>query len=139
MAGVVKTNTIRSWGQIIVFRGLQTDHLPHLAESFLQISHNQLTIRAEAVAPTLTDGLRLFFNYGDVKYVSVKGGETVTLPVSVKYPWLVDISPDRTEGLVCANTTSQAACQLWAVPLLGGSARRLGNRLVQLQGSAWSP
>ena len=100
--------------------------------------------RQKTWGPLLTDGLRLFFNsegpvHWEVNHVSVKGGETVALSIAVKYPWLVDISPDRTEGLVCANTTSQAACELWAVPLLGGSARRLGNLLVQLQGSAWSP
>ena len=93
--------------------------------------------------PPLTDGSRLFFNShftaGQVYQVSVNGGEAVALPLPVKDALIVDISPSRTEWLLCQYTASSSACDLWVAPLLGGSARRLGDLVAQNGTAAWSP
>jgi Tol biopolymer transport system component len=90
--------------------------------------------------PLFTDGSRVFFNSGNEAYqVSVKGGESVPLPLSVKDAFLVDISPDRTELLLCRYGDTPAPCELWVAPLLGGSARRLGDLVAQGGAAAWSP
>jgi Tol biopolymer transport system component len=54
---------------------------------------------------------------------------------------VVDVSPDRTELLLCraVELDSVTACELWAAPLLGGSARRLGDLVAQGGAAAWSP
>jgi eukaryotic-like serine/threonine-protein kinase len=100
--------------------------------------------------PLLTDGSRLFFNSdvtGHGAYqVSVKGGESVALPLpiknasaAVKNVWLEDISPDRTELLLSRCTVTLADCELWIAPLLGDPARRLGDLLALNGAGAWSP
>jgi len=70
-----------------------------------------------------------------VGQVSVKGGEAVALPLPVKDAALVDISSDRTEMLLCRGDP----CELWVAPLLGGSARRLGDLVAQNGAAVWSP
>jgi eukaryotic-like serine/threonine-protein kinase len=96
-------------------------------------------------SPLLTDGARLFFtgNANDAYQVSVKGGElAVPLPLPVKNAHLLDISPDRTQWLLGRPLTkySKAYYELWAAPLLGGSARRLGGLIADARVSAaWSP
>ena len=93
--------------------------------------------------PLLTDGSRLFFNSGstatEAYQVSVKGGESVALPVPMKDAITVDISSDRTELLLCRHPSFFAPCELWAAPLLGGPARRLGDLAAQNAAAAWSP
>ena len=93
--------------------------------------------------PLLTDGSRLFFNSGtganQPRQASVKGGESVALPVPLKNAFLQDISPDRTELLLCRSMAFFAPCDLWVAPLLGGSGRRLGNLVAQNGAAAWSP
>jgi serine/threonine protein kinase/Tol biopolymer transport system component len=93
--------------------------------------------------PLLTDGSRLFFNSGstatEAYQVSVKGGESVALPVPMKDAIMVDISADRTELLLCRHPSFFAPCELWAAPLLGGPARRLGDLAAQNAAAAWSP
>ena len=93
--------------------------------------------------PLLTDGSRLFFNSDaaatEAYQVSVKGGESVALPVPLKDAATVDISPDRSELLLCRHPTYFAPCDLWVAPLLGNPARRLGELAAQYGAAAWSP
>jgi serine/threonine protein kinase/Tol biopolymer transport system component len=98
--------------------------------------------------PWLTDGSRLFFRSAsaagmETDWVSVNGGESLALPLPVKDAYMVDISPDRTESLLCrAGDIDGTACELWVAPLLGGSARRLGELTASVAGfgaAAWSP
>jgi len=93
--------------------------------------------------PLLTDGTRVFFNSGsyedEVYQVSVKGGESLVLPLPVKDAGLVDISLDRTEWLLCPNVALAKPGALWRAPLLGGSPRRLGDLATQYGAAAWSP
>jgi serine/threonine protein kinase/Tol biopolymer transport system component len=93
----------------------------------------------------LTDGSRVFFSSvsaagTETNQVSVKGGESIALPLPVKDAFLVDISPDRTELLLGRQKKSDVTLsELWVAPLLGGSARRLGDLAAQNAAAAWSP
>ncbi len=90
-----------------------------------------------------TDGSRLYFNefasagWG-VAQVSASGGEVAHVAVPVPTMALLDISPDGATLLV-ADELGQTAFRgsLWAVPVLGGSPRRLGEAAGQ--DAAWSP
>jgi hypothetical protein len=88
-------------------------------------------------APMLTDGTRLLFNLaGEPRQVSVKGGEAVPLSLPMQNAWLADISPDRSEFLMYRYHDAEGdrfRYELWRVPLLGGSPRRLGNFFVTTQ------
>jgi eukaryotic-like serine/threonine-protein kinase len=90
-----------------------------------------------------TDGARLFFNEflasGPViAQVSSSGGEVALVPIPAPTMRLLGVSPDGATLLV-ADEVGQTAFQgsLWAVPVLGGSPRRLGEAIGQA--SAWSP
>jgi Tol biopolymer transport system component len=93
--------------------------------------------------PLLTDGSRIFFNSAsvaaEVYQVSAKGGESLVLPLPVKDAGLVDISPDRTEWLLCTNVGVGKPGALWRAPLLGGSPRRVGDLVIRWDAAAWSP
>jgi Tol biopolymer transport system component len=53
---------------------------------------------------------------------------------------LEDISPNRTELLLFRQTdVSGEHGEFWVAPLLGGSAQRLGNLVVQGGAAGWSP
>jgi Tol biopolymer transport system component len=93
------------------------------------------------VCPLLTDGSRLFFCTDDnvpAYQVSVNGGEPVPFVLQTKTDsYLMDISPDRTEFLVC-RSVKDYICELWAEPMVSGSARRLGDIVARLY-AVWSP
>ena len=104
-----------------------------------QITHDNLP----KLYPPITDGSRLFISPGTFRpayQVSVKGGESIPLTLQTgSAVQLLDIAPDRSEFLVCKDTGG-THCELWAEPMLGGAARRLGN----LESSppptgSWSP
>jgi serine/threonine protein kinase/Tol biopolymer transport system component len=91
--------------------------------------------------PFISDGRRLFLlqDDGPAYQVSVNGGESVLLNLQVaKDAHPIDISPDRTEFLVC-KLASFGHCELWVEPVLGGPPRRLGNLVTNYGGAAWSP
>jgi eukaryotic-like serine/threonine-protein kinase len=90
-----------------------------------------------------TDGARLYFNEfnsggGNITQVSAAGGEVAHVPVPAPTMVLLAVSPDGATLLV-ADEVGQTAFNgpLWAVPALGGSARRLGEAIGQA--AAWSP
>jgi eukaryotic-like serine/threonine-protein kinase len=90
----------------------------------------------------VTDGSRVYFEESvaggwGVSQVSAVGGETV--PVSVPFPnaGLLGISADHSELLVLKPIGDEQASQLWAVPVLGGTPRRLGN--IFAHDANWSP
>lgn len=100
--------------------------------------------------PLLTDGLRLYFGEGTVNHriltqVSVSGGETSPLSNDLETPYLMDISPSRSELLVgsfgrrtdktIASTTPNGA--LWVLPLPTGALRRASEVLAD--DTTWSP
>ena len=90
-----------------------------------------------------TDGARLYF--GDVTsggqviaQVSASGGEVAHVQVPAPTMSLLAVSPDGASLLV-ADEVGQTAFRgpLWAVPVLGGSPRRLGETAGQA--AAYSP
>jgi serine/threonine protein kinase/Tol biopolymer transport system component len=107
----------------------------------------QLTNDGREKRPGLfTDGSRVFFmsdSAAGIEFhqVAVKeGGESITLPLPVKRAYLVDISPDRTELLLCRYANPDGtSCELWLAPLIGGAARRLGDLMAHNAAAAWSP
>ena len=90
-----------------------------------------------------TDGARLFFNEHlasgfVIAQVSISGGEVAQVSVPAPTMSLLAVSPDGATLLV-ADEVGQTAFQgsLCAVPVLGGSPRRLGEAAGQA--AAWSP
>jgi eukaryotic-like serine/threonine-protein kinase len=91
----------------------------------------------------VTDGARLYFaefvaDHGVLAQVSTGGGEVVSIPTPLQNVYVEDISPDHTELLVRNTAGPQMAPgALWAVPILGGSPRRLAS--IEGAAAAWSP
>jgi DNA-binding winged helix-turn-helix (wHTH) protein/Tol biopolymer transport system component len=109
-----------------------------LPQTFVQITHDG----RNKSGPIVTDGTRLYFNEtvdGEHRpsEVLVSGGETAAIPTSLHNLFVSDISPDDSELLGAAADAGEAGDQLWAVPLLGGSPRRIGG--LRGRDPAWSP
>ncbi len=109
-----------------------------------QITHDGLpkTFGGQLTATVLTDGPRLFVQesvggHFVVAQVSASGGETVPIPTPFQNVGLDNISPDKSELLIGTFTGVELEQPLWAVPVLGGSPRRLGN-VVATDGT-WMP
>ena len=80
----------------------------------------------------VTDGPRLYFEESvaggwGIAEVSAVGGETVPIPTPFPNAALLGISADRSELLVQSMMANEQESQLWAVPVLGGTPRRLGD------------
>jgi serine/threonine protein kinase/Tol biopolymer transport system component len=94
------------------------------------------------VAPTvLTDGPRLYVQENlngrfIVAQVSTNGGESV--PINTPFPnvSLASLSPDKSELMVGSFTGTEMDQPLWAIPLPGGSPRRLTD--VSGQDVTWT-
>ncbi len=113
---------------------------PERMLSFVQLTSDGQT----KVGPLLTDGSRIYFSEvlpsgWILSQVSVRGGQTISIPTSLSDPRPVDISPDRTELLVLSVKGPMAkelrGMELWVVPVAGGSARPVGNVLAR--DAAW--
>ncbi len=109
-----------------------------------QITHDGLpkTFSGQVTATVLTDGPRLFVQesvggHFVVTQVSASGGETVPVPTPFQNVALDNISPDKSELLIGTFTGTELELPLWAVPVLGGSPRRLGS-VVATDGT-WMP
>ncbi len=88
-----------------------------------------------------TDGARLYFNEyraGRIAQVASSGGEVAPVDTPAPTMTLLAVSPDGGTLLV-ADEVGQTAFRgpLWALPVLGGSPRRLGDAAGQA--AAWSP
>lgn len=88
-----------------------------------------------------TDGSRIFLTMGesggeDTAAIPVEGGEAarMTMPAADMVP--VDLAPDGSSFLVVDGTGYPATGPLWSLPVLGGSARRLGDATGHA--GAWS-
>jgi eukaryotic-like serine/threonine-protein kinase len=93
-----------------------------------------------------TDGSRLYL--GIVKpgtssasvgttQVSISGGDLVRIPAVSNTILPLDVSEDGADLLVKDNQGTDFTGQLWRLPILGGSPRRLGALVGQ--DAAWSP
>jgi hypothetical protein len=95
-----------------------------------------------AMEMIVTDGSRLYFEESiaggwGIAQVSVVGGDTVTVPTPFPNAALLGISSDRSELLVQSIAANEQEPQLLAVPVLGGTPRRLDN--VRAHDGNWSP
>jgi eukaryotic-like serine/threonine-protein kinase len=107
--------------------------------------YTQLTNDAAPKWMAGTDGSRLYLEeqgHGlfswPIAQVSVAGGEVA--PISTPSPDtdLLRVSPDGADLLVRGiNGPATLVAPLWVLPVLGGSARRLGNTVGN--DAAWSP
>ena len=109
-----------------------------------QITHDGLPkeFHGQVGSIVLTDGPRLFVQESVggrfvVAQVSASGGETVPIATPFQNVALDNISADKSELLIGTFTGIQMDQPLWALPIPGGSPRRLGN-LVATDG-AWMP
>jgi len=89
-----------------------------------------------------TDGARLFFNEvrssgSVIAQVSSTGGEVAQVSIPAPTMSLLAVSPDGATLLVADEVGTAFHGPLWGVPVLGGSARRLGEAAGQA--AAWSP
>ncbi len=103
----------------------------------------QITNTNRPKSGLLTDGSRIYFIDGQsgLAQTSVSGGETVSIPNSLSdVPGIMgifDISPDGASLLMGVAPGTVLDGSLWTVPVLGGTARRLGN--LEGHSGAWSP
>ena len=89
-----------------------------------------------------TDGERLYFEDNasagpGIAQVSGSGGEVTRVPIPAPTMRLLTVSPDGARLLVADEVGTVFNGPLWALPVLGGSPRRLGEAVGQ--GAAWSP
>ncbi len=97
----------------------------------------QVTRDGEVKSGAATDGARLYFSKGGQIYqVSKAGGEIVPIQQSIPDIFPVDISGDRSQLLVLSNSFVPEGGAAWTLPVLGGTARRLGN--VVATDASWS-
>jgi DNA-binding winged helix-turn-helix (wHTH) protein/Tol biopolymer transport system component len=87
-----------------------------------------------------TDGSRVYFTQASpltVKQVGANGGEIAGVPMNVQAAEmeLSDVSPDGANALVWTTEAGHLSNTMWVAPLLGGSAKRLGDG----QNEAFSP
>jgi len=109
-----------------------------------QITHDGLpkVFGGQVVSIVLTDGPRLFIQESTgghfvVAQVSASGGETVPISTPFQNVALDNISPDKSQLLIGTFTGIEMEQPLWALPVLGGSPRRLGN--VYATDGTWMP
>jgi Tol biopolymer transport system component/predicted Ser/Thr protein kinase len=82
-----------------------------------------------------TDGARVYFSdlvegHGVPMTVAAGGGDAVMIPTSLKDVWVRVVAPDASELTVASSAPGGRHATVWRVPVLGGSARRVGNLVV---------
>jgi eukaryotic-like serine/threonine-protein kinase len=111
------------------------------ATNYVQLTHDGLP-----KALVGTDGSRLYLGfartitYSDsngIMQMSVSGGDPVPIPAASTAILPLNVSPDGAEILVKDNQGTDYRGELWKLPILGGSPRRLGGLVGQ--DAAWSP
>ena len=100
---------------------------PPRITGYTQITHDG---RSKFLAGT--DGTRLYFTQyspDEIEQVGVNGGEIARVPINVAATsmMMLDISPDGSNGLIETQEAGHVANPIWVAPLLGGSAKRLGD------------
>ena len=101
----------------------------------------QLTDDAHPKTLVGTDGARVYLQEDEsssyrMAQVSAAGGDVAPLPAPSRRMFLLSVSPDGSNLLV-ADLVLFGEGQLWALPVLGGPARRLADTMGH--GGAWSP
>ena len=109
---------------------------PPRVTGYTPITHDgqQKSFLGQTTATVLSDGPRLFIQENVngrfvIAQVSASGGETVPIPTPFANVCPLNISPDKSELLVASFTGAELDQQLWALPVLGGSPRRVSDLL----------
>jgi eukaryotic-like serine/threonine-protein kinase len=101
----------------------------------------QLTFSGERKdGPLITDGTRLYFQSGGHPVeMSVNGGPTAPLRVSISGMRMLDISPDASEMLALKPDQNDEGGRgtIWSVPVLGGYPKMVGTHMAV--DAHWSP
>ncbi len=101
----------------------------------------QLTFSGETKSPSIfTDGSRIYFSSGAIPMeMSVKGGAAAPLRAAIGTMSILDISPDGSEFLLLQSDLNDETQRgtIWTMPVLGGTAKRLGN--ITGRGASYSP
>jgi eukaryotic-like serine/threonine-protein kinase len=107
---------------------------PPRITGYTQITHDgqQKSFGGAAIATVLTDGPRLFIQENVngrfvIAQVSASGGETVSIPTPFPNVGPLSLSTNKSELLVSSFTGAEIEQQLWALPVLGGSPRRVSD------------
>jgi eukaryotic-like serine/threonine-protein kinase len=111
------------------------------ATNYVQLTHDGLP-----KALVGTDGSRLYLGFArtitysattGIMQMSASGGEPVRIPAASTAILPLNVSPDGAEILVKDTQGYDYRGELWKLPILGGSPRRLGGLVGQ--DAAWSP
>ena len=109
---------------------------PPRITGYTQITHDglQKDFLGQATDTVLTDGPRLFLqeNINErfvIAQVSATGGETVPIATPFANVTPLNLSPDKSELLVGSFTGAELDQRIWALPVLGGSPRRVTDLL----------
>src|SRR5215468_10650040 len=107
---------------------------PPRITGYTQITHDQQqkAFFGQATDTVLTDGPRLFVQENVdgrfvIAQVSTAGGDSVPISTPFANVTPLNISPDKSELLVGSFTGAELDQQLWALPVLGGSPRRVSD------------
>jgi len=113
---------------LLVFRWLAPVPLPRVLRT------TQLTRwgHADGWGGVTSDGARIFYlardaDHWNLMQVPVSGGESQRFPSPFRNTVIMDISPDRSEFLVAPFSARTGNLEFWTMPVVGGSARRLGD------------
>lgn len=116
----------------VLIRHKQPAHV--VVSTYTQITHDG---HAKSIGGT--DGSRIYFTRLEksaIAQVSVSGRGEALVPLALQDPWSGAVSPDGSTLLIISQATGQGpASSLWALQLVNGSLRRLGNAIA----AAWSP
>jgi eukaryotic-like serine/threonine-protein kinase len=125
-------------GAVLVFDLTRPVASPPAVTGVTQLTHDGLAKGDNMV----TDGARIYFSeriagHWKPVVVSAQGGDPRPIPMPFEDADVLDVSPDGSELLISVAGTIGQGAPLWALPVLGGSPRRIG----ELNGNeaTWSP
>jgi DNA-binding winged helix-turn-helix (wHTH) protein/dipeptidyl aminopeptidase/acylaminoacyl peptidase len=105
---------------------------PTSAPRVVRVSQVTRIAHVESWGRVNTDGARIFFLTKEaggwrLMQMPVSGGEPQPFPSPLKSTRILDISPDRSEFLAETFKAPNWDMEFWILPVVGGSASRLGN------------
>ena len=107
---------------------------PPKVTGYTQITHDgqQKSFMGQVTDTVLSDGPRLFVQENVngrfvIAQVSSSGGETVLIPTPFANVTPLNLSRDNSELLVGSFTGAEVEQQVWSLPVLGGSPRRVSD------------
>jgi eukaryotic-like serine/threonine-protein kinase len=139
----------RAWLAVVAIVALLLAALPYVlrstAGSLLIGASAQITNDGRGKVLAGTDGSRLYLQYtssvvgnsSSIGQVSSTGGEVVPIAAPTLSMQILGVSPDGNSLLVSDQPGTAFDGPLWALPVLGGQPRRLGE--AKGHTGAWSP